>query len=217
MRDRVIEKIISEKIIAIVRGYTLDQCIKLASALCAGGVHMMEVTFPQEDRKGMEETAERIKALKKELGDRMEFGAGTVTSVEMVKMAHEAGASFIISPNTDESVIKATLENDMVSVPGAFTPTEIKHAYDCGADFVKVFPVNMFGPKYIKTVRAPLSQVRLMAVGGVTEKDINDYFKAGACSAGVAGCLFNKEWIENGNWNLITEAAEKLVKTVEQG
>lgn len=216
MKQDVIKKIAEKKIVAIVRGYTTEECIKLATALQKGGVELMEVTFPQTDMKEMQYTADTIKALKEALGDKMEFGAGTVTTVQMVKMAKDAGATFIISPDSNKKVIKATLRAGMVSIPGALTPTEMKMCFDWGADFIKVFPANVFGPSYIKTVKAPLSQVKLLAVGGVNEKTICDYLAAGASGAGVAGCLFNKELIKNGEWDKITENAKALYKVMEE-
>lgn len=217
MREDVIKRITEKKIVAIVRGYSVEECIKLAQALYNGGVELMEVTFPQTNEEEQKYTAETIKQLKLALGDKMEFGAGTVTSVKMVEMAKDAGATFIISPDLNEAVVKSTLENGMVSIPGALTPTEIKSAYDMGADFIKVFPVNLFGPSYIKTVLAPLSQVKLLAVGGVNESNINEYFAAGAYGAGVASCLFKKEWIKAGEWEKITEATKKVMATIGQG
>lgn len=216
MKQQVIERIEKKKLVAIVRGYTTEECIKLAEALQKGGVELMEITFPQTSKEEMKYTADTIKALKEALGDKMEFGAGTVTSVEMVKMAKEAGATFIISPDTNKRVIKASVRYGLVSIPGALTPTEMKMAYDWGADFVKVFPANVFGPSYIKTVKAPLSQIKMLAVGGVNDTTINDYLANGASGAGVAGCLFKKEWIKAGEWNKITDAAKHMYKIMEE-
>ncbi len=215
-KTAVIDRIIDKKVIAIVRGYTVEQCVELAKALHDGGVDLMEVTFPQDDVDGIKVTADKIRVLREELGSQMEFGAGTVTSVEMVRKAHEAGASFIISPDTNDDVIKETVALGMVSIPGALTPSEMKHAHDLGADFIKVFPANLFGPSYFKTVLAPLSQLKLLAVGGVGEKDIADYLKAGAKGTGVASCLFRKEWILGGEWDRITEASRKFVSIIEE-
>ena len=215
-KQAVIDKILKKKIIAIVRGYSVEQCIQLAKALHDGGVDLMEVTFPQDNADELNVTSQKIKALKAALGDVMEFGAGTVTSVEMVRIAHDAGATFIISPDTDDDVIRETVKLGMVSIPGAYTPSEMKHAHKVGADFIKVFPANMLGPSYFKTVLAPLSQLKLLAVGGVGEKDISDYLKAGARGTGVASCLFRKEWILSGEWGLITEATRKFVSIVEE-
>ncbi len=210
MKEAVIQKILDEKVIAIIRGGSEDECLALARALKAGGVNMLEVTFDQSSEELRLLTARTIKRLNEELGGEMVFGAGTVTTPEMVRMAFEAGAEFIISPDMDPAVIKETLRLGMVSIPGAFTPTEIKQAHACGADFVKVFPASKLGPSYIKDVTAPLNNVRLLAVGGVDGSNIRDYLAAGAVGAGVAGCLFKKDWIRNGEWDRITEASRRF-------
>lgn len=216
-KEKVIGRILEKKIIAIVRGYTTKEVIDLAKALHKGGVDVLEVTFPQDGPEGIPETMERVRALKEELGPEMEFGTGTVTSVEMVRAAYEAGATFIVSPDTNDEVIRETVKLGLVSVPGALTPTEMKHAHDCGADLIKVFPADTFGPKYFKTVKAPLSMLRLLAVGGVGESNAEAYLEAGACGIGVASCLFRKEWIKAGDWDRITKAAERMVSIMERG
>lgn len=211
MRDRVIQKILDEKVIAIVRGIYDEECLNLAKALHEGGVNLLEVTFDQKGHEERLRTVSTIKLLNEKLGEMMAFGAGTVTTVEMVEMAKEAGSKFIISPDTNEDVIRATIAQDMVSVPGALTPTEISQAHRFGADFVKVFPVSNMGVSYIKNVTAPLSHVRMLAVGGVDGSNVNNYMKAGAVGVGVAGCLFKKEWVKAGEWERITEATKAFV------
>ena len=214
MREKIIQKILDKKAIAIVRGVYDEDCVKLAAALADGGIELLEVTFDQRSAEERQRTCDTIRALNAELGDRMAFGAGTVTTVEMVEMAKEAGAQFIISPDTNEAVIKATVAAGMVSVPGALTPTEIAHAHNCGADFVKLFPANAMGPAYLKAICAPLSHVRILAVGGVDDRTVNDYLAAGAVGAGVASCLFRKEWIQAGEWERITEAAKAFCQVL---
>lgn len=214
MQEEIIKRIEEKKIIAIVRGVSTENCIKLAEALHQGGVDLLEVTFPQEDPEGQAETAATIKALCAQLGSVMEFGAGTVTSVELVKLAKEAGATFVVAPDTNDAVIRAAKESGLIAIPGAMTPSEIKHAYDMGADFVKVFPASDLGVSYFKNVHAPLSQVKMLAVGGVKTENVNDYLAAGAVGAGVAGCLFNKAQIAAGEWQKITENAVRLMETI---
>lgn len=214
MKQNIIQMIEKEKVIAIIRGYYGQTCLNIAKALNKGGIKLIECTFDQSSLENQEKTAECISLIKKELGDQVSVGAGTVTSVEMVQKAFEAGAEFIISPDTNSSVIKKTTELSMVSIPGALTPTEIKFAYDCGADFVKVFPASVFGPKYIKSVLAPLNQVRLLAVGGVDAENIHSYLEYGCKGAGIASGLFLKEWIEKEEWNLVEDAARKLVSSI---
>lgn len=214
MRDLIIQKILDEKVIAIVRGIYEEECLNLAKALHAGGVNLVEVTFDQRSHEERLRTASTIRLLNENLGDVMAVGAGTVTSVEMVTMAKEAGAQFIISPDTNEDVICATVEQGMVSIPGALTPTEIAQAHRFGADFVKVFPVSNMGPSYIRNVAAPLSHIRMLAVGGVDGNNAKDYLKEGAVGIGVASCLFKKDWIKAGEWERVTESARILVEAV---
>lgn len=209
-KEDVMQKILDEKAIAIVRGYTEEQCLELAKALSRGGINLMEVTFPQTNAAEQAETARVIRRLIAELGDRMCFGAGTVTTPELVDLAYEAGCTYIISPDTDEDVIRRTVELGLVSIPGALTPTEIKKAAKLGADFVKVFPASSMGPAYFKDVHAPLPGIRMLAVGGANTQNGPEYLKAGAVGVGVAGCLFNKSLIADGAWDKITENAKAL-------
>lgn len=216
MREQIIEKILQDKVIAIVRGYYGEDCLNLARALHKGGVNLIEVTYDQRSHEERLKTAATIRALVQELGDCMSIGAGTVTTVEMVEMTREAGGQFIISPDTCEEVIRATVANDMVSIPGALTPTEIMNAHRYGADFVKVFPVANLGASYLKAVKAPISHVRMLAVGGIDSSNVQEYIKAGALGTGVASCLFKKEWIEAGEWERITKAAREFIMLVQE-
>lgn len=214
MRENIIEKVLEKKVIAIVRGVYGQDCLNLAKALNAGGIAMLEVTFDQSDRTLWQKTAETITLLTKELGDKMIFGAGTVTTTELVKIAKNAGAQFIVSPDTNEHVIKETVQMGMVSMPGAMTPTEILTAHRWGADFVKVFPTANLGAAYIKAVRGPLNHIRMLAVGGVNEKNAADYMQAGCVGVGVGGQLVNKQLIANGEFEKITHLAQELTANV---
>lgn len=211
MREAIIQKVLDKKIVAIVRGVYGQDALDLASALYAGGIELLEVTFDQSKPESLNRTSDTVKLLCRELGDKMYFGAGTVTTIEMLNLAKEAGAGFIVSPDCNPEVIKATVEAGMVSMPGAMTPTEILTAYRAGADFVKVFPTAGLGSAYIKAVRGPLNHIRLLAVGGVNEKNIADFLAAGCVGAGVGGNLVNKNWIANGEWGKITALAREFV------
>ena len=211
LREETIRIIEEKKVIAIVRGLYGEEILRLAQALHAGGVDVLEATFDPLDAADRVRTAETIRMLTENLGDCMLFGAGTVTTEEMVRQAHDAGARFIVSPNTDEAVIRATRALDMVSVPGALTPTEIKYAHNLGADFVKVFPACNMGVSYFKNIHAPLKDVRLLAVGGVKTENAAEYMAAGCVGLGVAGCLFQKDWIRAGEWDRVTQAAKALL------
>ena len=211
LRERVIELAQKEKVIAIVRGVQSDQCMKVAEALYEGGIRMMEITYDQKEPESWPKTAQAIGDIAKEFKGRLFVGAGTVTSTELVEMTASAGGLFIISPDTNPDVIRRTRELELVSLPGALTPTEIVTAHMAGADFVKVFPAADLGPGYLKAVRAPLSHIKLMAVGGINAENVGAYLKAGAVGVGVGGNLANRVWIESGEFDKITEAAKEIV------
>ena len=211
MREAIIQKVLDKKIVAIVRGVYGEDCLNLAKALYAGGIEMMEVTFDQSKPESLDRTSNTVKLLVDNMGDKMIFGAGTVTSLEMLELAKNAGAQFIVSPDTNEEVIRQTVAYGMVSMPGAMTPTEILTAHRYGADFVKVFPTSNLGTSYIKAIRGPINHVRMLAVGGVNEKNVGEFLAAGACGAGVGGNLVNKDWIANGEFDKITALAEEFM------
>ena len=211
MREAIIEKVLEKKIIAIVRGVYGEDCVNLARALHAGGIDLLEVTFDQSKPESLERTSDTVKLLCQELGGEMLFGAGTVTDLKMLELAKAAGAKFIVSPDINEEVIKATVAAGMVSMPGAMTPTEIQTAWRCGADFVKVFPTSNLGVSYIKAVRGPLNHIRMLAVGGVNEKNIGEFLAAGVVGAGVGGNLVNKKWVADGEFDKITALAREFV------
>lgn len=215
MREAIIQKVLDKKVIAIVRGVYGEDCINLAKALYAGGIELLEVTFDQSKPEALQQTSETIHSLVETLGDKMAFGAGTVTSQEMLELAKNAGAQFVVSPDTNELVIKATVAAGMVSMPGAMTPSEILVAHSYGADFVKVFPTASLGASYIKAVRGPINHVRLLAVGGVNEKNIGEFLKAGASGAGVGGNLVNKNWIAAGEFDKITALAKEFCQNAQ--
>ena len=215
MKAQIMQKIEAEKIIAIVRGVGPEQCMKVADALYAGGIRLMEVTYDQKNPDSFQATADAIAAIAKAYEGRMEVGAGTVTTPELVEMTAKAGGKFIISPDVNVDVIKRTNELGLVSMPGAMTPTEVMTAHWAGADFVKLFPVGNLGVSYVKALRAPISHVKLMAVGGVNESNIADFLAAGICGVGVGGNLANKKWIEAGEFDKITETAKNMVAIIK--
>ncbi|HWQ80085.1 MAG TPA: bifunctional 4-hydroxy-2-oxoglutarate aldolase/2-dehydro-3-deoxy-phosphogluconate aldolase [Anaerovoracaceae bacterium] len=208
--DPIIAKLKEKKIIAIVRGLPGEKIIKTAKALREGGIGFIEVTFNQSSPSCLEDTYEAIRSISESIPD-ICAGAGTVVSVEQAEAAWRAGANYIISPDFNEAVVAKTLELGMLSMPGAFSPTEIAKAYAAGATFVKVFPASNLGPDYIKAVRAPLSHIPLLAVGGISDSNMEQFYKAGAAGFGIGGSLVDKKLIDAGNFEAVTEIAKRYV------
>lgn len=215
-KNTVIKQMREEKVIAIARGITTEQCVHVAKALYDGGIRFMEVTFDASGKVPDEETAGAITAIKEAMGEKMHVGAGTVLTAEQAEIAYRAGAEYIISPDVNEMVIRKTCELGMISIPGAMTPTEAMTAYHYGADFVKIFPAGNLGSCYIKAIRAPLNQIALMAVGGVSADNIKEFLAVGCAGAGIGGNLVSKKLIENGNYAALTETARQTVAAAKE-
>ena len=216
MKNAIKNAIQQNKLIAIVRGVEPETCIRVAQALYDGGFRLMEITYDQKRPETWENTAKTIGAVAEAFAGRMYVGAGTVTCPELVELTYKYGGRFVISPDVNESVITRTCELGMVSIPGALTPTEVLTAHRAGADFVKLFPAGAFGAGYVKAVKAPVSHVDLLVVGGIDENNIASFLAAGAVGAGIGGNLVNKNWVEAGEFEKITAVAEKLVTAVQE-
>lgn len=213
-KNEVVSSILEHKIIAIMRGLDPIACLSTAKALYVGGIRLVEVTFDHHSQNGLMNTVEAISMIREHFGNDFFVGAGTVLTSEEVEMAARAGAQYILSPDTNPVVINRTLELELVSIPGALTPTEIMAAYNAGADFVKIFPASELGPDYIKAIRSPISHVRLLAVGGVHDGNAHDFLAAGVIGLGIGGNLVNKNWIALKQYEKITDEAKKLVRIV---
>lgn len=214
MNEQLIEKIKKEKVIAIVRGVNPQEILPVVKALYAGGIKLVEITYTQDHPETWSETAECIQTIKSTFSDKLSVGAGTVTHIKQVEMTKEVGAEFILSPNFDAQIVKKTKDMGLLSIPGALTPSEIMDAYECGADFVKVFPASDLGSGFIKAILSPIKSVPLLAVGGIGSHNVLEFLKAGAVGVGIGGELTKKEWIEKEEYYKIQETAEKIVEIV---
>lgn len=215
MEEKIIGAVKENKLIAIVRGVESEKCVKIAQALYDGGFRLMEITYDQKHPENWEETAKAIGAVAKAFEGRMYVGAGTVTCTELVELTHKYGGQFIISPDVNEDVIRRTRQLGLVSMPGALTPTEVMVAHRAGANFVKLFPAGNLGTGYVKAVKAPISHVDLLVVGGIDEKNVASFLAVGAAGAGIGGNLVNRAWVEAGEYEKITEVAQALVAAVK--
>jgi len=150
------------------------------------------------------------------LGDKILLGAGTVLDTETARAALLAGAEYLVSPTLNLDVIAMARRYGKLVMPGAFTPTEILTAWEAGADIVKVFPSDVTGPKYLKAVRGPLPQVRLMPTGGVNLDTAADFLRAGACALGIGGSLVEPQAVAKGDFDRIESLARQYVQIVDE-
>lgn len=215
MCKRLIEEIENEKIIVIVRGVERNKLIPIAEAMYRGGIRFLEITYSANGEVSDEETKENIRLLANHFGGRLHIGAGTVLTEKQAELTKQAGGEFVISPDTNPKVIKRTKELGMVSMPGALTPSEIQLAHISGADFVKLFPVSNLGIDYVRAVKAPLSHIRLLAVGGVDLSNIPGYLDIGVCGFGIGSNIVSGKLIGQNDYKGLEELAKKYVSAVK--
>ena len=203
-----------ERLVAILRGVPQERADGVIEALVRGGVRVLEFTFDHDRAECLAENAAKIRRAAERYGDRVLVGCGTALTVAEVEVAHEAGASLVISPNVDEAVIRRTRELGMVSMPGALTPTEIVRAWELGADIVKLFPAGELGLGYIKAVRGPLAHIPMSAVGGVKPENVEDFLNAGVCGFGVGGQLVLSAAVRSGDDAAIEARARAFTEAI---
>lgn len=176
--------ILKHKIVVIIRGIDPDDFLKVADALLEGGLNIMEITLNSKNALSV------LKEAALQLGDQLLIGAGTVLNAVSAKEAISAGAKFIVSPSLDIETIRATKQLGAVSIPGAFTATEILSAYNNGADIIKVFPASI-GANYLRDLHGPFPQIPMMPTGGVNLTNIREFQKAGAVAYGIGSALID--------------------------
>lgn len=182
--DQTIARIRAGGIIAIVRGrYSAEQITAIADVLAAAGLTAMEITLNSPDALAL------ISHLRSQIGDRMLIGAGTVRSAGDVRRAAAAGAQFLIAPGFDPQSVYAAQSAGILHLPGVFTPTEAQLAAAAGCRLLKLFPADMLGPAYLKSIRAPLDDVDFVPTGGVTPANIPAWRQAGAVAVAAGSTL----------------------------
>jgi 2-dehydro-3-deoxyphosphogluconate aldolase/(4S)-4-hydroxy-2-oxoglutarate aldolase len=204
-----LQRVLNTGIVAIIRAPSSEQLTNVARALFEGGIDVIEVTFTVPN------ALEILAALKKDLGSRVLLGAGTVLDPETARAALFAGAEFLVSPSLNPDVIRLCNRYDKVVMPGAFTPTEILAAWEAGADIVKVFPSDAVGPSYLKALKGPYPQIRLMPTGGVNLQTLPDFIKAGACAVGIGSSLVEPQAIREGNMNRLRDLAAQYLQVLK--
>lgn len=208
-KDLILQDMCDIGVVAVIRAKSIEQLNDIAEALVAGGVRSVEVTMSTPKAiRGIEALADRY-------GERAIIGVGTVIDAATCRDAISAGAQFVVSPIFDPEIVATTRRYGKISIPGAFTPTEILRAWTAGADIVKVFPSTMLGPGYFKDLLAPLPQLRLTPTGGVDLKNAGEWIKAGAVCVGAGSSLVTKDAMARNDWSAITANAKALVDAIK--
>ena len=211
MGETSFRRSVESGVVAILRATSSNDLLNATDAVLAGGVSSIEVTITTPGALRIVEEA------KARFGDEVSFGVGTVLDAESARAALLAGAQFIVTPTLDVATIELCRRYAVPVLSGAFTPTEILGAWQAGADLVKVFPASAGGPTYIKTVRAPLPQVRIVAVGGVTLENTADFIRAGAELVGIGGELVSQRLLDERDFAEITDRAKRFCERVAIG
>jgi 2-dehydro-3-deoxyphosphogluconate aldolase/(4S)-4-hydroxy-2-oxoglutarate aldolase len=213
-KNTVIKAIEENKIVVIMRGLNSEQLYNTVTAIRKGGIKCCEVTYDARGIISDEETASNIRMLVDSFPD-MHIGAGTVLTEKQVELTAYAGGEFIISPDVNPAIIKKTVAMNLVSMPGALTPSECTLAHRSGADFIKLFPNSEMKPSYLKALVAPLSHLKFIAVGGVNENNVASYLNAGAVGIGVGSAIIDKKLIESGNYEELASLAKKYTDAIK--
>lgn len=213
-REICMELIRKERLVTLARRIPAEKLIQALKACADNGIRLFESTFDHTCTDPIHENADKLISLKKALGDRICFGAGTVLTSEEVHAARDAGCEFIISPDSDPEVIEETRKLGMVSIPGAMTPTEIKCARKFGADIVKLFPADDLGYHYISNIQGPLGHIPLMATGGVNPATIPEFLAKGVTAVGTGVTIFRPNLIAAEDYDSIGILAKMHVDAV---
>ncbi|MFQ6617192.1 MAG: bifunctional 4-hydroxy-2-oxoglutarate aldolase/2-dehydro-3-deoxy-phosphogluconate aldolase [Fidelibacterota bacterium] len=207
-RSEILQTLISQGAVAVIRLKDSNKLKKVAEAIYEGGVSAIEITMTTPDALKL------IEEMSHSVGDFMQIGVGSVLDVETARMAINAGARFIVCPVLKVEIIQMAHHYDLPVIPGAFSPTEILIAHESGADIVKVFPAGVLGMEFFKAIKLPMPHLKLMPTGGVTLTNAGDWIKSGACAVGVGSALLDKKAIAEGKYALLTENAKILCQSI---
>lgn len=208
-KAEVLEKVKQLGLLAVIRGPSADLTVKMVEALVEGGVLGIEVTYSTPDAEGV------VRRLSDKFADRIVLGMGTLTKPEQSLSAKEAGASFIVSPVCEPGLVKSMVASGLLSMAGAFTPTEVLQTYNLGADVIKIFPGSLGGPAYIKALKGPFPYIPMMPTGGVSASNVAEWFTVGSIAVGAGSELCPPQLAKEGKFDEITRRAAEFVQVVK--
>lgn len=206
----MLDRILAPGVIAVVRSERPGPLVEVARALARGGVTAIEITFTVPGAVGV------IERVARELDDEIQIGAGTVLDAETARAAILAGAQFVVSPSTDPRTIELCRRYSVPVMPGALTPTEVVTAWQAGADVVKIFPSELTGPRYLKALRGPLPQIRLLPTGGISLENAREFLECGAAALGVGSALVSPQHVASEDFDEIERRARQFVRIVRE-
>ncbi len=206
-KDAVLAKIKTEKVVALIRADSPDGLLDCARALADGGLTSIELTMT---------TPGAIRILERAISELPDFnfGLGTVLDAETARLGILAGAKFIVTPALRPDVITLARRYSVPVFSGALTPTEAVNAWEAGADAVKIFPAEFFGPAYIKSLKGPLPHIDFVPTGGVNPENVGDFLRAGATATAAGGSLVEAQALKDKNWPAITARARAFAAAV---
>jgi len=207
-KDIVLKRICNCGVVAIVRAESAEQALKIAEACAEAGIAALEITFTVP---GALEVIKKLTEVYSK-GDII-VGSGTILDPETARTAILAGAQFIVSPYLNVEVVKLCSRYQVACMPGAMTIKEVVDCMEAGADIVKIFPGELFGPAIIKSIKGPIPQAKLMPTGGVSLDNVDKWIKAGCIAVGVGGNL--TAGAKNGDYDSITFIGKQFVENVK--
>jgi 2-dehydro-3-deoxyphosphogluconate aldolase / (4S)-4-hydroxy-2-oxoglutarate aldolase len=208
-KPEVLEKIKTLGVLAVIRGPSAELTVKMVQALVAGGVSGIEVTYSTPNAE------EVVRTLVGQFGNRILIGMGTLTKPEQAPSAKEARANFLVSPVCEPTLIKSMIATGLLTMAGAFTPTEVLRAHDLGCDVVKIFPGSLGGPAYVKALKGPFPYIPMMPTGGVSSGNVADWFAAGVVAVGAGSELCPPQLAKEGKFDEITRRAVDFVQVIQ--
>ena len=209
-RDAITQRIVEAGAVAILRMKDSSGLLHVAEALLQGGVTALEVTLTTPNALW------HIEGLANRYASSTVIGVGSVVDQASARRAIDSGATFVVSPVLLPEVLEEAHAHGLPAIPGALTPSEVFCAHTLGANLIKIFPAGMFGQSYIRALLAPLPELKLMPTGGVTPSNAGQWLEAGACAVGVGSALLDRQAIAEGRYDVISERARKLMRSIAQ-
>jgi 2-dehydro-3-deoxyphosphogluconate aldolase/(4S)-4-hydroxy-2-oxoglutarate aldolase len=205
----ILQKIKELGLLAVIRGPSPELTVKMVEALVAGGVLGIEITYSTPNAE------EVVRTLSKKFGISIVLGMGTLTKPEQALSAKDAGAHFLVTPICEANLVKGLVASGLVTMAGAFTPTEVFQAYSLGADVVKIFPGSLGGPAYIKALKGPFPYIPMMPTGGVNAGNVAEWFSTGVVAVGAGSELCPPQLAKDGKFDEISKRAAEFVQVIK--